>query len=454
MIIGARSILIHVVLLSGGSGSRLWPLSNSARSKQFLKVLRDEEGHPCSMSQRVVGQIRKTGIDISLTIATCANQADSIRSQIDGEYALVLEPERRDTAPAIMLACAHLDLEQGASEADTVVVMPIDTFASQDYYNSIDKLDVAVQGNEGDIVLLGVKPTSASEKFGYIMPGDSRGKANSVLEFREKPNAVDAHKFVSEGGLWNCGVFAFKLGFLRCLTKRYIESASYEELQARYSELPKNSFDYEVLEKAASIAVVPYEGLWKDLGTWNTLCEEMATWTQGRVATSNLSNVHIVNETGLPMVVAGLSDAVIVCTHDGLLACSKEASASIKNQVQAVGETRPMYERRRWGEYRVLDSNVFNDGCNVLTKELVVSKGAQLSYQRHAYRTEIWTVVRGGGRVVVDGCEKRVQMGDVINIQPLQLHAVQALEELHIIEVQLGNPLVEEDIERFGYYWK
>ncbi|MEG0455935.1 MAG: AraC family ligand binding domain-containing protein, partial [Bacteroides sp.] len=229
---------------------------------------------------------------------------------------------------------------------------------------------------------------------------------------------------------------------------------TFNEYIENYSTLPKNSFDYEVVERAESIAVVSYAGTWKDLGTWNTLCEEMKEWVQGRVVTSNVENVHVINETGLPMVVSGLKDAVVVCTHDGVLACTKEASTGIKKQVESISESRPMYEKRRWGEYRVIDSSVYDGGRNALTKELIIASGKQLSYQRHAHRSEVWTIVKGTGEVVLDGHVTPIVPGTVLNIRPMQMHAVRAMDNLHIIEVQLGTPLIEEDIERFGNYWK
>lgn len=445
--------MIHLILLSGGSGSRLWPLSNNTRSKQFLKVLRDENGNPVSMVQRVYSQIKQVDADIDITIATCESQQNSIETQIDGDYSLVLEPERRDTAPAIMLACAHLELVQGARSDDTVIVMPIDTFADQGYYDRISALNAAVQAVVADLVLLGVEPTYPSEKYGYIIPEADSGDVRAVCEFKEKPETEAARQYISKGALWNCGVFAFRLSYLRDLSTRYANSETYEGFVAAYGLLPKNSFDYEVVEKAGSIAVVPYSGTWKDIGTWNTLTEEMAEPVQGRAVVDDVSNVHVINETGLPLVVAGLEDAVVVATHDGILACTKAASAQLKKQVEAVSETRPMYEKRRWGEYRVLDSQVFS-GCNSLTKELVISSGNQLSYQRHSYRSEVWTVVSGSGEAVLEGEIIKVELGSVIDIKPLQKHAVRSLDELHIIEVQLGDSLVEEDIERFGYYWE
>ncbi len=449
--------MIHLILLSGGSGTRLWPLSNSSRSKQFLKVLRDAEGNHVSMVQRVFGQIRAVAADVDVTIATCAAQENSIRRQVEGGYALVLEPERRDTAPAIMLACANLAYEQKAAADDTVIVMPIDTYADQAYYDGIVKLDEAVQSGFAELVLLGVEPTYPSEKYGYIVPETSEGDLRKVARFTEKPDEGAAKQLISQGALWNCGVFAFKLGYLTDLTVKYLAADTFEGFRSRYAELPKNSFDYEVVEKVQSVGVVSYSGGWKDLGTWNTLTEEMSDQRSGRVVVdeSTCSNVHVINETGFPMVVAGLSDAVVVATPDGILVSGKEASKSIKAQVAEAAESRPMYEQRRWGEYRVIDSSVFPDGAKALTKELIIRDGKQLSYQRHQHRGEVWTVVSGTGEVVVDGLVQQVRAGSVVNIGKRQMHAGRAIgADLHIIEVQQGEILVEEDIERFGDFWK
>lgn len=448
--------MTHVVLLSGGSGTRLWPLSNTARSKQFLKVLRDADGNHVSMVQRVFGQIDAVDADIDVTIATSASQADALAMQVGGRYQLSVEPERRDTAPAIMLACAHLDLVQGASPDDPVIVMPIDTYADQAYYDRIPLIAERVASGASDLVLLGVEPTYPSEKYGYIIPASTDGDAWPVETFREKPDEATAAGYIERGGLWNCGVFGFRLGWLRGLTRGYVDAASFDEYVDRYRELPRNSFDYEVVERAESISVVPYSGTWKDLGTWNTLTEEMAEATSGAVwiDEGSTENVHAVNETGLPMVVAGLSDAVVVATPDGILVSGKEASAHVKGLVEEASYARPMYERRKWGEYRVMDEQEYADGTHTLTKELVLEPGRQLSYQRHAHRSEVWTVAAGEGEVVLDGDVIPVKVGDCVRIAPMQMHGARAITRLHIVEVQVGWPLVEEDIERFGFFWE
>lgn len=448
--------MIHIVLLSGGSGTRLWPLSNSSRSKQFLKVLRDENGNHVSMVQRVFGQIEKVPIDKDVTIATSENQRDAIISQVPEGSALVFEPERRDTAPAIMLACENLKLDQGAIDTDTVIVMPIDTYADQAYYDSISALDMAVQTNAAELVLLGVSPTYPSEKYGYIVPASIEGQAPwAVSRFTEKPDEETAKKLIAQGALWNCGVFAFRLGWLLELTSHYLNEPDFKAYRDNYERLPKNSFDYEVVEKASSIAVVPYEGAWKDLGTWNTLSEEMEDPYSGNVVVDEdtVENINIINESDLPLVVAGIKDAVVVATPDGILVSGKTASAHIKDEVNKAQESRPMYERKHWGEYKVINHEIGEDGEESLTKELFFTIDSQLPYQRHEHRREIWIIVSGSGTVVLDGLRRDVAPGSVVEIGTGVKHGLKANEPLHLIEVQIGSPLVEEDIERFGNYW-
>lgn len=407
------------------------------------------------MVQRVFDQIQRVQADIDIIVATCEAQEKSIERQINGKYSLVLEPERRDTAPAIMLACSRLFMEGGAGSEDTVVVMPIDTYADQAYYDRIPLLDDAVQQNAADLILLGVEPTYPSEKYGYIVPESREGTAWPVSRFTEKPDADTADSLIGEGALWNCGVFAFKLGYLENIVRGYVNEESFEAIRSRYSELPMRSFDYEVVEKAESIAVISYAGAWKDLGTWNTLCEEMSEAASGRtVGVESCENTHVINELGLPLVALGLKDIAVVATPDGILVTDKPQSSYMKPFVERIAESRPMCERRRWGTYRVLDSSVHPDGEKSLTKELSIESGCQLSYQRHAKRAESWTVVSGRGEVVLDGLVQEVHVGSVVYIQPGQLHSVRAFEELHIIEVQIGDVLVEDDIERFDDYWR
>ena len=441
---------MQIILLSGGSGTRLWPLSNNSRSKQFLKVLRNSNGKSESMVQRTYRKISSVAPTAKITIATCATQVQSIAMQL-----VVVEPERRDTASAIMLACANLAYRKGVSPDETVVVMPIDTYADDGYYATLLKLDFTVQQDVAELTLMGVKPSFPSTKYGYIVPTTSKDAVQKVSTFQEKPAKEMAQELIEKGALWNCGVFAFKLRYMVDILSVYTDIKDFDELVAHYSDLPKNSFDYEVVEKAESVAVVPCDASWKDLGTWNTLSEEMADNYSGRavIDEKTCEKLHVINETGLPLVVAGISDAVVIATHDGILVSGKQESAYIKKQVEEAAASRPMYESRRWGEYRVIDVGLYPDGNKALTKELIIGAGKQLSYQLHEHRSEIWTIVSGSGQVVLDDVVADAKCGDVIQVAKGVKHSVRAFRDLHVIEVQLGDVLEEEDIRRFGNYW-
>ena len=442
---------MQIVLLSGGSGKRLWPLSNNARSKQFLPLLEKEDGTMESMVQRVVRQVREADLTDNITLATNASQLDIIINQLGESVSVVTEPERRDTFPAIALAVSYLKLEKNCQDDEVVVIMPCDPFTEAGYFETIGKMAVCVERNVADLVLMGITPTYPSEKYGYVVPEtESRNVEGSmkVRQFTEKPNVERAKQLLSIGALWNGGVFAFRLGYMMDIVRKYIKSDSFEDTRARYCEFPKISFDYEVAEKAQSVAVVPYTGQWKDLGTWNTLTDELKQHVIGNAVMGNdCENTHVINELQHPIFVEGLKDVVVAACPDGILVCSKEHSEEIKKSVEHL-TSRPMYEERRWGTYRVLDDSHYADGRHALTKSITLKEGKNISYQIHHHRSETWTFVEGEGIFVLDGQEQRVKPGDTVVIPVEHWHAIKALTELTFIEVQSGNPLVEEDIER------
>ena len=274
-----------------------------------------------------------------------------------------------------------------------------------------------------------------------------------VSRFTEKPTVEKAKELLSVNAYWNGGVFAFRLGYMMNIVHKYMQSDSFEETRARYSEFPKISFDYEVAEKAESVAVVPFKGEWKDLGTWNTLTDELHKHVIGNaVLGEHCENTHIINESQPPIYADGLKDIVVAACPDGILVCSKEHSEEIKKAVENL-TSRPMYEERRWGTYRVLDDTKYADGSHSLTKRITLNPGRNISYQIHHHRSEVWTFVEGEGIFVMDGVEKRVMAGDSVIIPVEHYHAIKAFSRLTFIEVQSGHPIVEEDIERFEWEW-
>lgn len=448
---------MNVILLSGGSGKRLWPLSNEARAKQFLKVLKTEDGKSVSMLQKVFAQLQEADINAHITVATASLQVDSIRKQLGSDISLVVEPERRNTYPAIALACASLLKEGKAEREDVVLIMPVDVSAQKAYFERFKTMHKSVAEKKSDLALLGIKPTYPSAKYGYIMTDRTSLKedgAYRVASFEEKPTEEKARKLIENGAFWNAGVFAVSIGYVLDIVAKEIEDVSYESILANYSKLENISFDYKVVEKANNISMVEYEGGWKDLGTWNTLTEEMDDICLGKsIVGEECENTHIVNELSIPIVALGTKDVVIAASPDGILVSDKHKSSYLKPYVETL-EERPMYEERRWGEYRVLDYTQYEDKSKSLTKHLMIEKGKSISYQCHLHRDEIWTIVDGNGKLLIDGHIKEVKRGDVAYIVAGQKHALYATKDLHFIEVQIGKELIEDDIERFDWNWE
>ncbi len=450
---------MQLVLLSGGSGKRLWPISNNARSKQFLPLLEKENGGMESMVQRVVRQVRLANLTEDITLATNVSQEDIIVNQLGDTVNFVTEPERRDTFPAIALAASYLKFAKQCSDDEVVVIMPCDLYTELDYFVTIGKIVECVKADVADLVLMGIQPTYPSEKFGYVVPeANSSDLCNQcsfkkVARFTEKPTVEKAKELLLQNAYWNAGVFAFRLGYIMNIVHKYVTSDSFEDTLSHYSEFPMISFDYEVAEKAESVAVVPFNGEWKDLGTWNTLTDELRYSVIGNaVIGAHCENTHVINELQNPIFVDGLKDVIVAASPDGILVCSKEHSEEIKKSVENL-TPRPMYEERRWGTYRVLDDCYYADGRHSLTKSITLKEGKNISYQIHHHRSETWTFVQGEGIFVLDGKEQKVKAGDTVVIPVEHWHAIKALTELTFIEVQCGNPLIEEDIRRSEWFW-
>lgn len=441
---------MNIILLSGGSGKRLWPLSNDTNSKQFLRLLRNDKGEKESMVQRVFRQIKETSIDANIVIATGKSQVESIKAQLGDNVDIVVEPERRNTYPAILLACAYLKYKKNADLNDSVLVLPVDPYTENTYFETLIKMDKVIKEGYSDLTLMGIEPTYPSEKYGYIICEKTNTEVKNVLKFQEKPTLEKAKELLNEGAYWNAGVFGFKLSYLTHILENSIDVNSFEELSDRFSELKKDSFDYVVVENAKSINMVPYKGKWKDLGTWNTLTEEMPE-SHGNVVTGEGNkNVSVINVTDKPVVVLGMKDAVVAVSTEGVLVSNKEKSSYLKPYVEDIGE-RPLFERKRWGEYRVIDQSITTDGNKTLTKHLLIKAGKAISLQKHFIRDEIWTIIDGEGIVTLEDKEWNVRTGDVIRVKAGEKHKLYAITDLHFIETQIGKKLIEEDIERYDY---
>lgn len=436
---------MNIILLSGGSGKRLWPLSNDIRSKQFIKIFKKEDGSYESMVQRVYRQIKTVDPEATVTIATSKTQVSAIHNQLGGDVEICVEPCRRDTFPAIALASAYLKDVMRIGEKEPVVVCPVDPYVNEDYFKAIKKLsDLAKQG-EANLVLMGIEPTYPSEKYGYIIPEDTAA-VSRVLTFKEKPDAQTAKEYMDQGALWNGGVFAFQLGYLIQKAHELISFTEYQDLFEKYDSLQKISFDYAVAEKEHQISVLRFRGQWKDLGTWNTLTEAMEEECIGdAMLNEKCHNVHVINELDVPVLCMGLEDVVVSASPEGILVSDKEQSSYIKPYVDKIDQ-QIMFAEKSWGSFRVLD--VEEDS---LTIKVTLLPGHQMNYHSHERRDEVWTVLSGIGKAVLDGVEKDVKPGDVLKMDAGCKHTIRAETELKIMEVQLGREISVKDKTKFSF---
>ena len=434
---------MNIVLLSGGSGKRLWPLSNDIRSKQFIKIFKQEDGTYESMVQRVYRQIKKVDTDATVTIATSKTQVSAIHNQLGEKVGISVEPCRRDTFPAIALATAYLVDVMHIDPSESVVVCPVDPYVEDSYFEALKELSDQADKGEANLVLMGIEPTYPSEKYGYIIP-ESTDHVATVQTFKEKPTADVAEQYIAQGALWNGVVFAYKLGYVMNKAHELMDFTDYADLFAKYDTLKKISFDYAVVEHEPKIQVVRFAGTWRDLGTWNTLTEAMEEDIIGKgILNDACSGVSIVNEMDVPVLAMGLHDVVISASPEGILVSDKEQSSYIKPFVDMF-EQQIMFAEKSWGSFKVVDVE-----STSMTIKVTLNAGHKMNYHSHKNRDEVWVVISGTGKTIVDGMEQNVKAGDVITMSAGCRHTVIAESELKLIEVQLGEDINVHDKQKY-----
>ena len=431
---------MQIVLLSGGAGKRLWPLSNDLYSKQFLRILRREDGTLESMIQRVCRQVQNVAPDVPITVATGHEQVSLIRRQLGSGVNISVEPCRRDTFPAIALVSAYLHEVRGIPLDEAVAICPADPYVDEGYFHAVVQLlQEAEREGSANLVLMGIEPTYPSEKYGYIMPA-AQEPQSMVQSFKEKPDKEKAAEYIEQGALWNSGVFAFKLGYALDKARELLDYTDYEDLFNRYEELSKISFDYAVVEKEKNIAVQRYSGTWLDIGTWNTLAEVMPEHTIGRVTMDETCrNAHVVNTLPIPILCMGLKDVVVAASPEGILVSDKERSSAMKPYAERL-HTPVMYTEKSWGEFQIVDAETAS-----LTIKITLSPGRALTYHLHERRDETWTVIEGRGWVKLDGNEFAVAEGQTVRIPRGSFHTIRAETLLKVMEIQTGEDIDAED---------
>lgn len=450
---------MYFCLLSGGSGKRLWPLSNEARPKQYIRIVKKENNamERCSMIQRVWEQLEDAQMAKRTIVTAGIEQQELILSQVPGAH-IAAEPARRDTFGAVLLSCAYLHDKMGADLADYAAIMPVDPYTESGYFATVQTLEQAMKESGAEVGLMGVVPTYPATQYGYMVPDlsgegvDEGANYFAIQGFVEKPKEAAARELISQGGLWNCGVFCVRIGDMLERAAAYGVGTSYDSVYENYEKLPKISFDYEVLEKAEKLVGVKFQGYWKDLGTWDAMADQMSTDTIGNVILDeSCENTQVVNELDIPVVVMGTTDLVVAASKDGILVTDKGEAARLKEVTREL-DSKPMYEERRWGILETLD-DTRGGAVSTLTRKIRFYDGMTSSYHFHRERDEIWTVLSGSGELILEGNKIALSPGKAVCIRKNQRHAVKAIKDFEYIEIHVGSSTGNDDINRITFDW-
>ena len=434
---------MNILLLSGDSGKRLWPLSNGVRSRQFLQILRSPSGEYESVAQRVYRQILRADKETKIVVAASKLQIPAIRNQLDEDVEICVEPKRRNTFPAVALSVAWMAEKREMPDEEIIIVCPMDTYADDDYFQTLGTLAQIVSRGDAEIALVGIAPAYPSEKYGYLLP-DSREKISKVIFHSEKPTETVAKELIDRGALWNGGVFAFRVGYFLNALRTVISFSDYDDLYQKYEQIPEGSFEDIFLKETGNKKLVRFDGIWKDLGTWNTLTEAMEEPIVGKAKLDNIChNVHVINELNIPILCLGIENAVISAAPDGILVSDKKQSSYMEPLIDQLDQ-QVMFADKSWGSFQVLDIE-----HESMTIKVILKPGHRMNYHSHERRDEVWTVLSGQGRTIVDGMEQPVAAGDVITMQAGCRHTIIADTELHIMEVQLGREIDVHDKKKY-----
>lgn len=425
---------MKIIILSGGSGKRLWPLSNEIRAKQFIKIFKD--GY--SMLQRTYNNLSNIFNKENIIIETSKIQESELKKQLGNDSIVSIEPIKKDTFPATLLACLYLKDIMKVSMNEEIIVCPVDHYTDERYFDSINELSKLVSCNKYNICLMGIKPKGVSNKYGYIIPKTS-DNISDVISFNEKPSLKEAEKLIKKDALINAGIFGFRLEYLINKAHEIIDFDDYDDLYSKYDKLEKISFDKAIVEKEKNIGVIKFDGEWIDLSNWKSLTNVMEEKIVGKGFINNTSNnVNIVNDTDLPIYSIGLKNVIISASPDGILVSNKDESEFIKDYLLS-SDTHANHGEKSFGNFKVIDVDNRSQ-----TFKVILPKGNKMSYHSHKLRDEIWVVISGIGKVIVDGMEEVVTVGDVITMASGTKHTIIAKTELKLIEVQIGDIKVKD----------
>ncbi|HEY8119594.1 MAG TPA: mannose-1-phosphate guanylyltransferase/mannose-6-phosphate isomerase [Methylophilaceae bacterium] len=456
----------YAVILCGGSGTRLWPLSRTLRPKQLL-ALNGEQTLLQQTAKRLAKHVKPT----NLITVTHEDHRFEVKGQLaeilpDAVAGVMAEPCARNTLPAIAWAVSKIH----AQTPDAFIgVFPSDHSIDNEAAFFDAWLSAESAAELGYLTLLGISPTEPATGYGYIQPAadllptDTAYAVHKVARFVEKPHLVNAQKFVAEGYLWNSGMFVFRADVFMQMLEKYqpeiagqITELSDANLATQYAALPNLSMDYGLAEKAEKVAVVPVDMAWSDLGSWDSIYQRHEknadnNVTQGDVITEDTQSSLLWSNSGL-LATLGVSNLAVIQTVDATLICDRSRTEDIKALVGMVQKRNPALTeihatvRRPWGTYTVLE-----EGSNFKIKRIVVNPGAKLSMQLHHHRSEHWVVVSGTAKITNGEHEIILQENESTYIPKNNKHRLENATDvpLSIIEVQCGDYVGEDDIVRF-----
>lgn len=454
---------MKIVILAGGSGTRLWPLSRDAFPKQFLKI-----GDELSLLQKTINRFLKKGDPQDILILTNPECLHLVKSQTKAihpllESRVLVEPTRRNTAPAVLFAIKYLTEVEGVSLSETVLVTPSDQIIEPEnqFIDLLSRADELAQNNF--VVTFGIVPDKPETGYGYLeVDVDEEAEIQRVVQFVEKPTLETAEKYLEQGNyLWNSGMFAFSSQTLLDQIEKYspelkgLVSRSYSELETQFKDLVSISIDYAVMERSTEIVVVPLSLSWSDLGSWDSVFDALEKDSNQNVKVGNVHDIDTRNSLiygGKRLIsTIGLEDIIVVETDDALFLGKKGESQKVKALVEELKKrkTREIQEHstmtRPWGQYSVLET-----APRFKVKRIIVHPGQKLSLQLHYHRSEHWVVVSGTAKVTIGTEEKLLHENESVYISKSTVHRLENPGKvvLEMIEVQVGEYTGEDDIVR------